>query len=183
MPLPVIPVDLAAWCDANDARAQDELFAFLRIPSVSAKSEHKADCLAAAEFVANALIDIGFDATLVETPGHPIVLARVAQGGPCRTDAADLWPLRRAAGRATRALDLAGLRTHGARRTLYARGSVDDKGQLYLHLKALEAHLAVRGTLPGERDRDRRGRGRSGQRESRAVSRARTANAWPAMRS
>ena len=71
---PTIPADLASWCSANDARAQDELFAFLRIPSVSARSEHKQDCIDAAQFVADALTRIGFSATLFPTPGHPIVL-------------------------------------------------------------------------------------------------------------
>jgi acetylornithine deacetylase/succinyl-diaminopimelate desuccinylase-like protein len=40
------------------------------------------------------------------------------------------------------------VRAHGSRRRIYARGSVDDKGQLYLHIKAIEAHLRVRGALP-----------------------------------
>ncbi len=50
-----IPVDLATYCADHDTRARDELFAFLRIPSVSARSEHKPDCAAAAQFVADAL--------------------------------------------------------------------------------------------------------------------------------
>jgi len=146
--LPVIPADLAAWCDANDARAQDELFAFLRIPSVSAKSEHKPDCLAAAQFVANALTDIGFTAELVETPGHPIVLGEWRNAGPGAptllvyghydvqpAEPLDLWT--------TPAFEPT---VRDGR--IYARGSVDDKGQLYLHIKALEAHLRVRGALP-----------------------------------
>ncbi len=145
---PTIPADLAAWCDAHDARAQDELFAFLRIPSVSAKSEHRADCRAAAEFVATALTDIGFAAELVETPGHPIVLGEWRQAGPGAPtllvyghydvqppEPLELWtsPAFEPTLRDGR---------------IYARGSVDDKGQLYLHIKALEAHLRVRGTLP-----------------------------------
>lgn len=148
MPLPVIPDDLAAWCDANDARAQDELFAFLRIPSVSAKSEHKADCLAAAQFVEKALVDIGFDAALVETPGHPIVLGEWRKAGPAAPtlliyghyDVQPAEPLELWTSPAFEPTVRDG--------RIYARGSVDDKGQLYLHLKALEAHLAVRGTLP-----------------------------------
>jgi acetylornithine deacetylase/succinyl-diaminopimelate desuccinylase-like protein len=145
---PTIPADLADWCTANDARAQDELFEFLRIPSVSAKTEHVADCAAAAEFVRAALQRIGFATELVPTPGHPIVVGEWRDAGPHAptllvyghydvqpAEPLDLWtsPAFEPTLRDGR---------------IYARGSVDDKGQLYLHVKALEAHLAVRGTLP-----------------------------------
>ena len=148
MSTPALPSDLAAWFTANDARAQDELFAFLRIPSVSAKSEHQGDCVAAAQFVADALTRIGFSARLEPTPGHPIVVGEwrnAAPGAPTLLvyghydvqppEPLDLWtsPAFEPTLRDGR---------------IYARGSVDDKGQLYLHIKALEAHLAVRGTLP-----------------------------------
>ncbi len=143
-----IPADLAQYCDAHDARALDELFAFLRIPSVSARSEHKADCAAAAQFVADSLTRIGFDATLEATPGHPIVVGewrKAPAGAPTLliyghydvqpAEPLELWtsPAFEPTLRDCR---------------IYARGSVDDKGQLYLHIKALEAHLAARGTLP-----------------------------------
>ena len=148
MPLPVIPADLAAWCSANDARAQDELFTFLRIPSVSAQSEHKADCAAAATFVAEALRDIGFVASLVETPGHPIVLGEWRDAGP---DAPTLLVYGHYDVQPVEPLEL--WTTPPFEPTvrdgrIYARGSVDDKGQLYLHIKALEAHMRVRGRLP-----------------------------------
>ncbi len=148
MSLPVIPADLAAWCDANDVRAQDELFAFLRIPSVSAKSEHKPDCLAAAQFVASALTDIGFLAELVETPGHPIVLGEWRNAGPGAPTLLvyghyDVQPAEPLELWTTPAFEPT---VRDGR--IYARGSVDDKGQLYLHIKALEAHLRVRGALP-----------------------------------
>lgn len=145
---PVIPADLAEWCSANDDRAQSELFEFLRIPSVSAKSEHKQDCLAAAQFVADALTRIGLTTELVSTPGHPIVVGEWRQAGPAAPtlliyghydvqppEPLELWtsPAFEPTVRDGR---------------IYARGSVDDKGQLYLHIKAIEAHLAVRGTLP-----------------------------------
>ena len=145
---PTIPADLASWCSANDARAQDELFAFLRIPSVSARSEHKTDCLAAAQFVDAALQTIGFTTEIVPTPGHPIVVGEWRNAGPQAptlliyghydvqpAEPLDLWtsPAFEPTVRDGR---------------IYARGSVDDKGQLYLHIKALESHLAVRGRLP-----------------------------------
>ena len=150
MPLaiPFIPIDLAEWCDAHDARAQDELFTFLRIPSVSARSEHKADCIDAARFVADALTRIGFTATLFSTPGHPIVLGEWRGAGATAPtlliyghyDVQPAEPLELWTSPAFEPTVRDG--------RIYARGSVDDKGQLYLHLKALEAHLQVRGTLP-----------------------------------
>jgi acetylornithine deacetylase/succinyl-diaminopimelate desuccinylase-like protein len=145
---PTIPVDLATWCTANDARAQDELFAFLRIPSVSAKSEHQQDCINAAQFVADALTRIGIRAELIATPGHPVVLGEWRGAGP---NAPTLLVYGHYDVQPPEPLDL--WTTPAFEPTvrdgrIYARGSVDDKGQLYLHIKALEAHLAVRGTLP-----------------------------------
>jgi acetylornithine deacetylase/succinyl-diaminopimelate desuccinylase-like protein len=143
-----IATDLAAYCSAHDTRALDELFAFLRIPSVSARSEHQGDCADAAQFVADALTRIGFTATIEPTPGHPIVVGEWRQapaGAPTLliyghydvqpAEPLELWtsPPFEPTLRDGR---------------IYARGSVDDKGQLYLHIKALEAHLATRGTLP-----------------------------------
>lgn len=143
-----IPADLAAHCEAHDARALDELFAFLRIPSVSARSEHKTDCQAAAQFVADALTTIGFTATIEPTPGHPIVVGewrKAPAGAPTLliyghydvqpAEPLELWTSPP-------------FEPEIRNGRIYARGSVDDKGQLYLHIKALEAHLASRGTLP-----------------------------------
>jgi acetylornithine deacetylase/succinyl-diaminopimelate desuccinylase-like protein len=148
MPTATIPSDLAAWCTANDQRALDELFAFLRIPSVSARTEHAADCVAAAQFVADALTRIGFTATIEHTPGHPIVVGEWRAAGPQAPtlliyghyDVQPAEPLELWTSPAFEPTIRDG--------KLFARGSVDDKGQLYLHLKALEAHLATRGALP-----------------------------------
>ena len=143
-----IPTDLASWLDANDARIRDELFDFLRIPSVSARSEHAGDVRAAAEWVAGQCTAIGMtSAEVIDTAGHPIVLAewRGAPGKPTviiygHYDVQPAEPLELWTSPAFEPAIRDG--------KLFARGSVDDKGQLFLHLKALEAHLAVRGTLP-----------------------------------
>lgn len=139
--------DLNQFFDTNDARIEGELFDFLRIPSVSAKSEHNADVRRAAEWLKNALEKVGVEAAIHDTPGHPIVIGewRGAPGAPTvliyghydvqPAEPLDLWtsppfePTVRDG-------------------KIYARGSVDDKGQLFLHVKALEAHLATRGKLP-----------------------------------
>ena len=140
--------DLAAHFDATATRARDELFDFLRIPSVSARSEHDADTRRAAEWVRGALDAIGLQAEVIETPGHPIVLGewRAAEAGRPTlliyghydvqpAEPLELW-------------DSPAFEPTVRDGNVYARGSVDDKGQLFLHVKALEAHLAARGTLP-----------------------------------
>ena len=139
--------DLDRYLHDNDRRIHDELFELLRIPSVSARSEHAGDVRRAADWMRDSLARIGFDASINETPGHPIVLGewRKAPGAPTvlvyghydvqPAEPLELWesPPFEPTVRDGR---------------IYARGSVDDKGQLFLHVKALEAHLAVRGTLP-----------------------------------
>src|ERR1700721_1114911 len=126
------------------ARAQyprflDELKALLRIPSVSTLPEHKGDVRRAAEFVATELRRVGMEnVELIETSGHPLVYADWlhAAGKPtCLAyghydvqppDPLDEWitppfePTERDG-------------------NLYARGAVDDKGQMFSHIKALEA--------------------------------------------
>ena len=145
--MPTVPADLDAWLTEHDARIRAELDEFLRIPSVSARSEHRTDMVRAADWLARSMATIGLEATVIPTAGHPIVLGewRGAAGAPTvlvyghydvqPVEPLDLWtsPPFEPTVRDGR---------------LYARGSVDDKGQLFLHLKALEAHLALRGTLP-----------------------------------
>jgi acetylornithine deacetylase/succinyl-diaminopimelate desuccinylase-like protein len=138
---------LHEYIDRHALRFQEELFDFLRIPSVSARTEHKEDVRHAALWFVERCREVGLDASLHETAGHPIVLAewRGAPDAPTvliyghydvqPVEPLDLWtsppfePVIRE-GR------------------LYARGSVDDKGQLYLHLKAIEAHLRTDNKLP-----------------------------------
>ena len=139
--------DLDQYLDQHDRRIHDELFDLLRIPSVSARSEHAADVRRTAEWLRDALTKIGFDASIQPTSGHPIVLGewRGAPGAPTiliyghydvqPVEPLDLWesPPFEPTIRDGR---------------IYARGATDDQGQLFLHVKALEAHLAVRGKLP-----------------------------------
>jgi acetylornithine deacetylase/succinyl-diaminopimelate desuccinylase-like protein len=143
-----VPRDLDAFLVANGARIHDELFDFLRIPSVSARSEHRADVVRAAEWLAASLDAIGVRAETFPTAGHPIVVGEwrgAASGAPTvlvyghydvqPAEPLELWqsPPFEPTVRDGR---------------IFARGSVDDKGQLFLHVKALEAHLRVRGALP-----------------------------------
>ena len=143
-----VPSDLHAWLSANDDRIRAELFDFLRIPSVSARSEHDGDTAKAADWVAASLKAAGLSATVHPTKGQPVVVGEwrgAPAGAPTilvyghydvqPAEPLDLWtsPPFEPTVRDGR---------------LYARGSVDDKGQLFLHIKALEAHLQVRGMLP-----------------------------------
>lgn len=140
--------DLLAYLDANDSRFRDELFDFLRIPSVSARSEHNADVSRAANWLRDDMERIGLDASIHPTDGHPVVLGEWRKAGPgARTilvyghydvqpaEPLELW-------------DSPPFEPTLRDGKIFARGSVDDKGQLYLHVKAIEAYLAVHGALP-----------------------------------
>ena len=143
-----IPADLDTFFGSNRARIEHELFDFLRIPSVSARSEHNADTARAAQWLAAAFGAAGLKAEVIPTAGHPVVLGEWRGAGADRptvlvyghydvqpAEPLDLWT--------TPAFEPT---VRDGR--IYARGSVDDKGQLYLHVKAIEAHLRVRGRLP-----------------------------------
>ncbi|HYH78283.1 MAG TPA: dipeptidase [Longimicrobium sp.] len=136
------------YLQRNRDRSVAELNELLRIPSVSAKSEHKADTAAAAEWLANRMRAIGLTTVeIVPTAGHPVVLGewRGAEGAPTllvygHYDVQPAEPLDEWLTPPFEPTERDG--------KLFARGSVDDKGQVYLHLKAVEAHLAENGTLP-----------------------------------
>jgi hypothetical protein len=105
---PVVPADIDAWLVANDQRIHDELFEFLRIPSVSARTEHTPDVkrrAVAARQARENRIHHADHSDRWSSRGS----GGVAQGESGRTDAARVWPLRRAATRAARALDLTGV--------------------------------------------------------------------------
>ena len=140
--------DLDTFLAANDTRIHAELFDFLRIPSVSARSEHNPDVVRAAEWTAASLRSAGLDSKIHQTKGHPVVVGewrKAVTGAPTilvyghydvqPAEPLELWhsPPFEPTMRDGR---------------IYARGSVDDKGQLFLHIKALEAHLKTRGKLP-----------------------------------
>lgn len=126
------------YITSNKDRFLEELFAWLRIPSISADSRHKADVRKAAEFLKEKLAAAGADTVEVcETKGHPIVYAESIKDPSLPTvlvyghydvqpaDPLDLWssppfePVIRDG-------------------NIFARGSCDDKGQVYMHVKAFE---------------------------------------------
>jgi acetylornithine deacetylase/succinyl-diaminopimelate desuccinylase-like protein len=138
---------LHEYIDRHAFRFQEELFDFLRIPSVSARTEHQSDVRSAALWFAERCRETGLEANVHETAGHPIVLAtwRGAPGSPTiliygHYDVQPVEPLNLWTSPPFEPVIREG--------RLYARGSVDDKGQLYLHLKAIEAHLKTDQKLP-----------------------------------
>jgi acetylornithine deacetylase/succinyl-diaminopimelate desuccinylase-like protein len=75
---------LLAYLDSNDARFHSELFEFLRIPSVSARSEHTGDVSRAANWLRDQMERVGLEASVHPTEGHPVVLGEW-RGAPGRT--------------------------------------------------------------------------------------------------
>ncbi|MCY0875772.1 MAG: dipeptidase [Firmicutes bacterium] len=137
-----------SYLDANRARHLEEMFSLLRIPSISALSEHKTDVLTTAQWLANALTAAGLEhVAVMETAGNPVVYADYLHTPQAPTvliyghydvqpvDPLELWesppfdPTVRSG-------------------KVYARGASDDKGQTFMHIKAIEALLSVNGTLP-----------------------------------
>ena len=135
-----------AYIDEHKERFVGELFELLRIPSVSAQSVHAPDVVRCAELLAGLLVRSGADrAEVMPTEGNPIVYAEKIVDPAAKTvlvyghydvmpvDPPDRWetdpfePVVRD-GR------------------IRARGADDDKGQLYMHVKALETMLQT-GTL------------------------------------
>lgn len=142
------PAHLSSWVEGNRERILAELLDFLRIPSISTLPEHKGDVAHAAEFTASALRRAGMEnVEIIATAGHPLVYADWlhASGKPTvlcyghydvqPPDPLDLWktppfePVIREG-------------------NIYARGSADDKGQFYMHIKAVEALMQLHGRLP-----------------------------------
>lgn len=136
------------YISQNETRFLEELQAFLRIPSVSTDSHHKEDVRACANWLVDHLKKIGMPTVeLHETPGHPIVYAEYlgAPGKPTYLvyghydvqppDPLELW-------------ETPPFEPTIRDGKIFARGATDDKGQLFAHVKALEAHLATSGSLP-----------------------------------
>src|ERR687891_268786 len=129
-------------------RYVDELKQYLAIPSISALPQHASDVRRCAEWTSEELQRVGLqNVRLIDTPGNPVVYGDwlgAAGGTPIffyghyqvqPVDPVELWespPFE------------ATIRDG----EIYARGSADDKGQVFMHFKAVEAHLKQNGRLP-----------------------------------
>lgn len=131
----------------RDAHLQ-QLNEFLSIPSISALSEHKGDMQKAAEWLVEAFKDVGLEnISIDETEGHPVVYADWLHAEDKPTilvyghydvqpvDPLELW-------------DSAPFEPEVRDNKLYARGASDDKGQVFMHIKAVEALMNENGSLP-----------------------------------
>ncbi|MGE7675950.1 dipeptidase [Lysinibacillus sp. NPDC094403] len=137
----------AYFTEHRDAHL-NELNEFLRIPSISSLSEHKGDIQNAAEWLANAFKNLNLEnISITQTAGHPVVYADWlhAEGKPTilfyghydvqPVDPLNLW-------------ESEPFNPTIRDNKLFARGASDDKGQVFMHLKMIEALFATTGTLP-----------------------------------
>lgn len=122
----------------NKERFLEELLALLRVPSISAKPENKEDMKACAELVKQSLLDAGAQkAEVYSTPGHPIVYGEIMTDASKPTvlvyghyDVQPVEPLE--------LWDTPPFEPTIKDGKIYGRGTADDKGQFYMHVKALE---------------------------------------------
>src|SRR5499427_3085366 len=136
------------FINTNRDKYVDELKAYLAIPSISALPEHAADVKRAAEWSADEMRRIGMqNVRLIDTPGFPVVYGDWlgAPGTPTilfyghydvqPVDPLNLW-------------DSPPFEATVRDGEIYARGAADDKGQVFMHQKAIEAHLKQNAKLP-----------------------------------
>lgn len=141
-------MNLAEYIEGCREQHLAELCEFLRIPSVSAKSEHKPDIERAAQWVAANLRTAGFNTVeVIPTKFHPLVYAESleAPGKPTvlfygHYDVQPAEPLELWTSPA--------FQPESRNGNLYGRGTADDKGQVHIHLKALQSLKKVHGKLP-----------------------------------
>jgi acetylornithine deacetylase/succinyl-diaminopimelate desuccinylase-like protein len=132
----------------NRERHLAELMELLKIPSISALSQHKGDINQAARWLANALEKAGLEhVQVMETGGHPVVYGDWLHvpGKPTLliyghydvqpVDPLDLW-------------ETPPFEPQIRHNKIYSRGASDDKGQTFMHIKAVEAILESEGKLP-----------------------------------
>jgi acetylornithine deacetylase/succinyl-diaminopimelate desuccinylase-like protein len=142
-----IDPDLSRYCQAHRDAYLDELKSWIAIPSISADPSRRGDVRACCERLVARMSQIGLDARVLETDGNPLAFGEWlgAPGQPTiliyghydvqPVDPIELWesPPFEAQVRSGK---------------IYGRGAVDDKGQVLMHLAAIEAHMRTRGRLP-----------------------------------
>jgi acetylornithine deacetylase/succinyl-diaminopimelate desuccinylase-like protein len=138
--------------DSRKSQSVDTLKQFLSIPSVSTKPEHKADMVRCAEWVRAQVARAGFDAKVMPTAGHPVVVA-TNEHKPDRPtvlfyghydvqppEPLELWtspPFEPTVRKDDAGFD-----------ALFARGAVDDKGQVWCHIEAAQCWKDAAGGMP-----------------------------------
>jgi acetylornithine deacetylase/succinyl-diaminopimelate desuccinylase-like protein len=133
----------------NGATYVEQLFEMLRIPSLSGDPAHAGDVRQMAEWLADHMQSLGLDLVAVmETAGHPVVYGEWMGAGPDAPTVLvyghyDVVPASLEDGWDTDPFEPV---IQDGR--IYARGATDDKGQLFIHVKALEAYLKTSGAAP-----------------------------------
>ena len=153
--MPDIEKILAAVDTAFDASLQ-RLFALLEIPSISTDPHYAKDCRKAAAWLVDYLSELGFEASLRETPGHPIVLATYKSKAKTKRKAMlfyghyDVQPVDPLSLWETEPFKPVLSVGPGGAKRIVARGAADDKGQLMTIVEALGAQLKITGDLPAD---------------------------------
>lgn len=137
------------YIDSNKQKFTDELVELLKIPSISSDPEYNEHTAKCADWVVNKIKELGFDnVQALKTPGHPIVYGDWLHAGADAptvliyghydvqpVDPVELW-------------DSSPFEPQIKNGKIIARGTADDKGQFYIHLKAVESILKIDGKLP-----------------------------------
>ncbi|MEN8007640.1 MAG: dipeptidase [Candidatus Krumholzibacteriota bacterium] len=138
---------ILGYLDSHRDEHVDQLVEFLKIPSISSQSDHDEDTRRAAAFVADELKELGLTVEVIDLGGHPLVYAETEIRPDRKTllfyghydvqpvDPLDLW-------------DTPPFEPRIENGIIYARGACDDKGQVYTHLKAVEAYIRQGIELP-----------------------------------
>lgn len=142
-----IDSQLAAYCDTHHDEYLEELKRWIAVPSISADPARAGDVRRCCERLVERMGEIGLEARVLETDGNPIAYAQwlEAPGAPVvliyghydvqPADPIELW----------HSPPFEGTVRDGK---IFGRGAVDDKGQVLMHLAAIEAHMKTRGRLP-----------------------------------
>jgi len=135
------------YLDKNKKKRMDELFEFLKFQSISARSEHKGDIKACADWLTDHLNKMGIESKVMPTKGHPLVFGSKIDSPDKLTvlyyghydvqpvEPLDLWKSKP-------------FEPFIENDYVIARGATDDKGQLFTHLKALQAYTDTGNELP-----------------------------------
>ncbi len=136
-----------SYLDSHRQNHVEQLCEFLRIPSISSVSAHNEDTKRAASFVSNELKELGLEVEVIDLGGHPLVYAQTEIRPDRKTllfyghyDVQPVDPLELWENPPFEPTIKDGI--------IYARGSSDDKGQVYTHIKALEAYVRQGVELP-----------------------------------
>jgi acetylornithine deacetylase/succinyl-diaminopimelate desuccinylase-like protein len=147
-------MDALAAVDAGLEASIGRLADFMRIESISTDPAYKAECRKAGQWLADELGALGFDSSLRDTPGHPMVVAHHApKGAAARTphvlfyghyDVQPVVPLEKWV---TPPFEATRKMVRGEEQ-IFGRGAADDKGQLLTFVEAARAWIAATGSLP-----------------------------------